>query len=459
MSIKRVLKEIEELPVDKITVKRYGRTFQIYPWIKARFFHKFVMGKEVLQEKDASVLLSQLQSLFYGFGNFFRSYNAWAFTNSSERTLIEGKYKDRLFDPIGETKGFKLLVIELRLFQFYPRRKVASKYVVSRSLLLFIEEVYQRVFLRKIELQSEELIQEILKRMDIESDYKSIVRKYLAQYRVIKTLLRFVPNPKVVFLSVSYANFGYIQAFKEKGIKVVEMQHGLIGEQHNGYLYYSEFLSNQFPDELVVFGEKEVCFFKNDTVFPVESVHAMGRYVVDYFATQSRSNSSQIQSISVSLQDGMWNIAMLEFVLACNEITAGKINWVIQTRRTPVSELTSQFELPENMVFHQATIYEAIAQTDMHMTIYSTTSIEALSMGKQVILYDFQNAATSYLSKFIGKNEFVHFVDSASDFAAFIENYQNADKEMIQGSNRENIRPHYLKNLDTYLKKMADEIF
>lgn len=459
MSVKKLIQEIEALPVETIRVKRYGNYFQIYPWIKARFFHKLVMGKEVLQEKDTSVFISQLKSIFYGFGNFFRSYNAWAFTNSNERTLINGKYTDRLFDPIAETKGFKLLVIELRLFKFYARRKVASKYVVSRSLLLFIEEIYQRLFLRKIDIENEELIQEILKRMDIESNYDQIIRKYLAQYRVIKMLLRFVPNPKVVFLSVSYANFGYIQAFKEKGIKVVEMQHGLIGDQHSGYLYYSNFNSEQFPDELVVFGEKEKQFFENDSTFPSQRIAVLGRYVVDYFATNSSINSNQIQTISVSLQDGNWNLAILDFILKCDQLMKNKINWLIQTRRTPISDLKSQFKFPENFRFNESTVYDAIAQTDVHMTIFSTTAIEALSMGKQVVLYDFENAATSHLSNFFGENKFVHFVNAVSDFVSFVENYQNTNKEVIQLSNIENIRPNYIENLDTYLKRIANEVF
>ena len=185
----------------------------------------------------------------------------------------------------------------------------------------------------------------------------------------------------------------------------------------------------------------------------------MGRYVVDYFATNSSINSNQIQTISVSLQDGNWNLAILDFILKCDQLMKNKINWLIQTRRTPISDLKSQFKFPENFRFNESTVYDAIAQTDVHMTIFSTTAIEALSMGKQVVLYDFENAATSHLSNFFGENKFVHFVNAVSDFVSFVENYQNTNKEVIQLSNIENIRPNYIENLDTYLKRIANEVF
>lgn len=416
------------------------------------------MGTEVLQEKDISVFISQLKSIFYGFFNFFRRYDAWAFTNSSERTLVDGKYKDRLFDPIGETGKLKLLIVELRLFQKYSRRNVASKYVVSRSFLLFIEEFYLRIFLRKVDLEGNEVLKEIEKELGISVNEKQIIRKYLAQYRVMQLLLKIAPNPKVVFLSVSYANFGYIQAWKERGIKVVEFQHGLIGSQHSGYLYYKKMNSIQFPDDIVVFGENEMRFFDNKTAVPITKAVPIGRYIIDYYSKKSRENSEKVKTVSVALQDSEWSFALLDFVFECNKATNGSINWLIQTRRTPITVYKEKYDFPANMQFHELTIYDAIGKTDVHLTIFSTTSVEALSLGKPCLLYDFEKNATNHLHSMIGNNKFVHFLNNANEFVSYIENYSSTSLSDVARSNIDNINSDYSENLNVYLTKLVDEV-
>jgi hypothetical protein len=54
--------------VQSITTSKFNKTFEIYPWIKAKVFHKMVLGKESLASKSTKSLLGQFKSLFYGRG-------------------------------------------------------------------------------------------------------------------------------------------------------------------------------------------------------------------------------------------------------------------------------------------------------------------------------------------------------------------------------------------------------
>ena len=139
------------IDVRKIKVKRFGKTFEIYPWLKGRLFHKMITGHETFQKKDLSLYLKQLLSLFYGCWNIFGRYDIWVFTTSMERRLVDGKYVDKLFDYIGNELGYKTLVFELRVFQYIPYRKIASRKAISRSVLMLMETLYAKLFLRKIE--------------------------------------------------------------------------------------------------------------------------------------------------------------------------------------------------------------------------------------------------------------------------------------------------------------------
>lgn len=457
MDTKELLRKVESLPVKEMTVKRFGKTFLIYPWIKSRIFHKVMMGKDVLLEKSGGVLLQQLRTLGYGFFNFFRRYEAWAFTSSSERVLLNGKYTDKLFDYMGNETGLKLLVVELQLFKRYKRREVASKYVVSRAWLIFFEELYARLFLRKITLEGEVVLRDMEQVLGVNVDAKSIARKYLAQYRMMRFFLRILPKPKVVFLTVSYANFGYIQAWKEAGIKVVEMQHGLIGDGHYGYTYHTELPAEQFPDEIVVFGETDRQFFATQTQIPIPSVQALGTYIVDCFREQAVENRTPVKTILVSLQDSEWSIALLDFVLKCNELSGGKPEWIIQPRRTPESHYRELYAFPENVRFSQQSVYAAMAESDAHLTIFSTTAVESLSIGKPTFLYNFNNAAHTYLDLFLKDQPHVYFCDNEQDFIASLEAMKCVPKAEIAASNNRNNVAGYRENMSRYITTLRHE--
>ena len=123
---------------------------------------------------------------------------------------------------------------------------------------------------------------------------------------------------------------------------------------------------------------------------------------------------------------------LLDFVIECDKATNGSINWLIQTRRTPISVYKEKYDFPANMQFHELTIYDAIGQTDAHMTIFSTTSVEALSLGKPCLLYDFEQNATNHLHSMIGNNKFVHFLNNANDVSfACIKNLSMSSLSLI----------------------------
>jgi hypothetical protein len=394
--------------------------------------------------------------LLYGWWNLFRKYNAWVFTNSSERTLIDGKYYDKLFDYIGNNSKNKILIVELRLFNKFPKKQVSSKYVISKSLFILVEEFYARFLIGKIKIENENLISEIEKKLECSVSVKEITRKYLAQYRMMQFWLNILPKPKVVYLTVSYSNFGYIRAFKEKGIKVIEMQHGLIGQGHYAYYYKKNFDANQFPDEIGVFGEREVDYFKKDTVFPVKKATPIGRYILDFYKEKSIENT-MINSICVSLQDGDFGEKLIEFLIEANNILKKPYKFIIQPRRTSEIHYRNLFELPENFVFSTQSIYQTIAETDIHITIFSTTAIEALSIGKPNILVNIEGKSKEFLGEMLYENEFTNFVDSKEEFCAVLDNLKTTSKDTIALSNNLNVKSDYKKNINSLIDRIENE--
>ena len=451
MKINELITEIETTKaVESILVKHKNKSFQIYPWLKSKLLYKFIIGEESLAQKSGNVLFRQVLSLFYGCWNWFRKYDIWAFTNSVERVEIEGKYYDKLFDGFQSIPNTKTLIIELQLFSKFKRKHIASKYGVSKALFLLSEEIYGRLFLRKFKIENQELIAEIEALLKVKINTNGTIRKYLAQYYMMHFWLKILPNPKAVFLSVSYSHFGYILAFKEKGIRVIEMQHGVISKGHHAYFYAKKMEPNQFPNTVLVWGENERNFLTSETEFPCPQINPIGRSVIDLFA-QKVKNSTSITSFTVSLQEGEFGDLMLDFLLKFNKENNSKYNFYLQRRRTSEADYLSKFDLPPNFKFFKGNIYENIVEMDAHITAYSTSGIEALAIGKPAIFLNFQNKAMDVFGVELEKHPYVFFVNNFDELENAFKNLKNYKSESVKNATSALIYPNYFENISSFM--------
>lgn len=457
MKINELISEIETTKaVESILVKHKNNAFQIYPWLKSKLLYKFIIGEESLAQKSGNVLLRQVLSLFYGCWNWFRKYDIWAFTNSVERIEIEGKYFDKLFDGFQSTSEKKMLLIELQLFRRFKQKQIASKYAVSKALFLLSEEIYGRLFLRKFKIENQELIAEIETLLKVKIDTNGTIRKYLAQYYMMHFWLKILPNPKAVFLSVSYSHFGYILAFKEKGIRVIEMQHGVISKGHHAYYYVKKMESSQFPNSVLVWGENERNFLTSETKFPCEKVIPIGRSVIDVFEQKVKTYSA-LNYFTVSLQDGEFGDLMLEFLLEFNKENNSKYNFSLQRRRTSEADYLSKFDLPPNFKFFKGNIYENIVETDAHFTAYSTSGIEALAIGKPAIFLNFQNKAIDVFGVELENHPYVFFVNTFVELENALKSLINYKSQNIKNATSALIYPNYFENIKSFLATELDK--
>lgn len=455
MSTKNRVVEIEtSIDVGKIKVKRFGKTFEVYPWLKGRLFHKMITGHETFQKKDIRLYVKQILSLFYGCWNIFGRYDIWVFSTSMERRLIDGKYVDKLFDYIGNELGYKSLVFELRVFQYVSYRRIASRKAISRSVLMLMETLYAKLFLRKIELEGEKELQKLLKTVDGGVNHPWLIRKYLAQYRVMKMLLKRLPNPKLVMMSVAYTNFGYIKAFKEKGIKVIEMQHGVITDNHHAYFYAADMNAIQFPDAIFTNGECQKEVFIGDNKFPTKEVISVGSYIIDHYKHRNTRKQKKKMQVLFTMQEGEIGDQLVDFILSLSKDHDDKLDIIVQPRRMKPSDYKQRWPELVNVGFSSLSFYDAIGEVDAHSTIYSTTAIESLSMGVPNILVNIERQSREQLGNVIGNNPYTHIVDTPKAFVEALEKLKEVNGEEVMNSNAYNIKPGFKKNIKEVLKSL-----
>lgn len=455
MTTQNKVEQIEKkYDVASVVVKRYGKTFQVYPWIKGRLFHKMITGAETMQRRNFQLYWKQFTSIFYGLHNIFRSYDIWAFTNSVERRAVDGAYHDKIVDFIGNESGYKTLVVEQRLFQYIPYSKIASRYAMSRSFFLLFEIIYGRFFLRKIEVINPDIMHAIIADVSGSIHHKAIVRKYLAQYRLMKFWLRVLKHPKLVFVSVSYMNFGYIRALKEAGIKVIELQHGIISKNHHAYFYATKMDENQFPDALITLGDKEMEVFDDDNAFPLKSIKPLGSWIIDHYRNKPKTRFSDKPTILFTLQDGLMSELLIPFILDLNDELKDSYEIRVQPRRTPKSVYLEKFPKLEQIEFSDRHFYEAINAVEVHSTVYSTTAIESLSFGVPNILVNLENQSLEQLGDALGENPFTKIVDSTKAFIDALKELDGAEAEEIAQSNSYHIKEGYERNVLKYVKSL-----
>ncbi|MFN5879195.1 MAG: hypothetical protein ACK44B_10025 [Flavobacteriales bacterium] len=443
------------LNVTELKVKTFGQQFQVYPWLKGRLFYKMITGNETLQKRDLKLYWKQITSIFYGILNVFRRYDIWAFSTSLERRPIEGKQFDKLFDYVGNESGYKTLVIETRIFHYHPYRSIASRYAISRSFFLLFEEIYGRLFLRNTRVNDEALLKAINSNVSEGIDHRTLLRKYLAQYRLMKFWLKILPNPKLVMLSVSYTNFGYIKAFKERGIKVAEVQHGIITKNHHAYNYAKGFTSDQFPDYLLTIGKKEKAVFDLANKFPVREVIPVGSYIIDHYATfKINSGYRKKPLVLFTLQDGQIGDKFIEFILGFKASDHEHFDILVQPRRNSKENYLKRYAELDSIEFSNQDFYSTVVKADLHCTVYSTTAIESLSLGIPNILVNIDDQSVEQLGPVLGGNQYTKVAQSHANFLEALDLLKNSDPERVKLSNEDNIMVNYKVNITQFLKEV-----
>jgi hypothetical protein len=425
--------------------------------LRNRIFVLITLGQESTLKVNSNTYKSIVLSAFYGFFNWFKSYDAWIFSSKINRLLIDDKYHDRLFEYIGNSFE-KSLFIEVTTDKHYKRNKVASKYIVSKSILILIEKCLGLfISVKQIDLIE---IDKIKEEYQINFNPNYTIKKMITQYRVMKFLLRF-KSPKVVFLAPTYTSFGYVKAFKEKGIKVIEVQHGVIVKEHFGYNFHEKFDEHYFPDYLLSFGEQEIEVFKNNYGISSHHIVPVGNYYLDYLNTNLKVDVNLEKTLKcfkksfvVSLQEIDKTEALIPNIILCAKENTDCI-FILKPRKLSVSFYKKEYEKLDNVLFiDDLNIYQLISQTDFHITVYSTCAIEAPALGKHNILFNLNNLSKSIFGSTLTNKMSTTYVENLKELNFVVRNTKVPLKSDILMAHKSVIMSNYKVNIDNFIQNL-----
>lgn len=432
------------------------RGIPVWPILRIYIASKLILNKDriVIRKRN---FLKLLLSFPRGILNlFFTNSKFIAFSDTDRRVYLNGKYFDRLVDPIAEE--LDMLVIETPLFSHYSRKNTYTKKLSSRLPLTFIREILA-FFIPSNKIESEDILLSILKELNISINYKKIIKNTFAEEILMRYYLNF-KKIKGVFVVVSYTKPGIIIACKKLNIPVIELQHGIINESHYAYNVSKKINEFFYPDYLLTYGEAEKNIFnkENNHFIKKENVIPIGNFLIDFYR-YSPLNLSDFEkktagydlTVSVTGQVAFDHL-LAPFLL--NLANANKNIVFIFIPRGDNYFLVNNISTPENLIFiNTLNTYDIIRRSDFHATITSTCSIEALSMGVPNIFINLNNWSIKYYEN-LKKFKYNYFINNINEFNAIISNYYKINRNLIINEYSFFIINNYKYNLLNIINKI-----
>ncbi len=450
-----ILREIEtNYPVETVT----ARNIQVWPYLR---IYLFSIGDAFSHAGSvkSSMIRTFFSGIFYGFPSLFKKYDHIFFSDTMERRKIGTLYYDKSIDYLSEILP-RSLDIEIPLPVHYRRKNVPTKNIVSKIPFYFIEAIYAKVFLFNLKLKNRQVLEEIFAKYKIDVSYMSLVRRFISQYVMTKILVRHF-KPRAAFIECYYTNTGRIVAFREKGIKVVEIQHGVISNEHIAYNIFKKFDEKCFPEYLLTFGDSEVEVSKSkDFYIRPENVFPIGSFYLDHLnsnpAKYSLIDDYRIKYkfiVCVSGQNHYTEPLLVDFL---NKVTAlsSEVLFIFVPRDNSFDE--SKYSLNKNIyVSSELNCYEMISLCDFHSTVFSTCALEAPSLGIPNILINIDGLSELHYSGVLNNKITTMYADSPVEYVQLIYNYTFADKNFIRDLNKHIIKPGYKENIQKVLKEIS----
>ena len=236
-------------------------------------------------------------SLFFYYILFFKKNIEYLYFSASREKFNKVNFFDRnLEDIINSSKKNNSITIEN--FQS-DLTKIKNKNVVFNPADLFF-----KIFSKFFKNYDYEIILKLINKefpnSNITSDeINKIVNKFRFEYYFYNSLLK-LKKPKIIFVTQNGLQKGLFKAAKKNHIHLVEVQHGLINENHLAYNYNKNitYKADQIhlPDYFFIFSE----FWTRNIYYPVNRILEIGNsFLFNSFKIKSKKNGLLVVSADI----------------------------------------------------------------------------------------------------------------------------------------------------------------
>lgn len=390
-----------------------------------------------------------------------KSVKICAVSDVDTQKKIDGQYYDIFMDPLNDIfTDFYVLDWPSAKAERYPTINNHIPLPIPLSILfkkLFPSKpkIYNEIVLTKIikdfakcfYLDEKKLTMHVLESITIFKIIKEKMRKKLEKIK-----------PSIIIVRGAYGRFqmGVVQACKELGIKTIELQHGLIIDQHIGYIKKTKSYNRDcVPDFIFTWGDffsdiihKGYLFEKNKIIsvgFPHIENSLKKNYPQD---DDIQTFSKEFESIILVSGQGGGNIEV--FIKEAAKIRDSN-GFIYKPHPRDVKSYSFE-EKNILLVDQKKDIYSLLALVDIHMTVFSTTMLEALAFGVPNILVASDHIDVMDIG--VIDNKTTYFVNTPEEMIQAIEHIKKTKDILEKAKNKAEIyfRKDALKNIEKELE-------
>jgi hypothetical protein len=313
----------------------------------------------------------------------------------------DGYWWDIYCDPIHEACDYDYVHFEEPYFLTHrrPARTANLRYL---DLITVAGELQQLVGLNEptipaAERQQLEAAQEaITEQFDADVDLVSMAHTELYDRRTTLPLYRRLidrVDPELVVVIASYGRETFIEACKQQGVPVAELQHGVIYDHHFGYSFSGTRTKETFPDYLLTFGE----FWTDAAAYPIpeERVIPVGYPYLEQSVDKYDDVEPRDQLLFIS--QGTIGERLSKFAMEVEQYPEIDYNIVYKLHPGEYNRWKTEYPWLTNTDItvidsSEPPLYELFAESSVQVGVGSTAVYEGLSFGLETYVFDCEGA-------------------------------------------------------------------
>lgn len=398
---------------------------QVWPVVRNKYWAQLlsqVSGAKSSSKRDFRLL----KNVAYGFRSFFRTYEYIFFSAPDNRKLINGKYYDRFTDPIADLVGQNhTCTVELTNGTHYSPSLTHSKHVVSHIGIKIIGLIISKF----ISINNHPVLDTIGIEYGIQINYKQVMKEFIANYWLMIILYK-LWKPKQIYVVCYYTYLDVIAAAHKLGIPVIELQHGIIGNQHPAYNSNLLLKKKYFPDFIFAFGQFDKEILLKSVLFSHVKILVLGSWLLEY--SLKKNSYSEIKNLREKYLNGEFKKIILitsqetieekliSFVKEVSIVTSEYLYLFLPRNYNDVYDQI--FESYQNIIVPvNENFYTLMQIVDAHATVYSTCALEATKYDVLNILIDIDGMATKYFSNVLSVKQEVVYIENMMQFIDYVK--------------------------------------
>jgi len=335
---------------------------------------------------------------------FISIWKAPFFLGQRDVIIINHKRKIRNDEGYYECKYSEYLnsedcyVLEAPFNEIHPKPSKTTKQVVYIDLIINVSRIYSIIASkRRLPNKDAEPILSLQSLIEKEfavsiTDFKGFVIRAILKHKALVVLWSYVlkrVKPKKAYVVVAYSdiNMPFIEVAKDMGIRVIELQHGIMGDTHIAYNFASKSNLNWYPDEIWVWND----YWAASGKFPVstENILSKGFPFLDRYKKSfvcQNDNKKQILIIS----QGPFSDKLIKIASELNDVLdSTKYNIGFKAHPSEVEacrEKCNQLKQKGVNILEESNIYVLFRDSYCQIGVNSTALFEGLEFGLKTFI-------------------------------------------------------------------------